>query len=610
MRGSSLEATAVGVVMANAGPNQDMAAAVTEPSSSEILSQLDKILSSQEFALPERGRKFLRYVVEETLAGGAERIKGYSVALNVFGRAVSFDAQSDPVVRIEAGRMRRALERYYLIAGQKDPVLIDVPKGTYVPVFSRVVPPSQGAEEAAAAAPAPLPVQAPTPPVLRNWLIAGSAALLLACSGYLARGLVRFPVLETAARPASPEKPKLLVLPFRDTSETAEGKIYAAGFADEIINQLSAFKELTVLGHELPRSAGHEPDLSRIRDDLGARYVIKGSVLISAGRARITAQALETSNLAVLWSQTFADDLTTRDLIRMQEEVAKQIAIAVGQPYGIVFRTDAQRTERNVPDDLEAYFCTLRFYGYRAELSSQQHESLRACLERAVARWPNFATAWAMLSHTYLDEDRFGFNAKPDVPAVPRAIEAARKAVSLEPENIRALQSLMLALFFDRRVKEALSVGDRALALNPNDPEFRGEFGSRIAISGDWARGAELLEDALAHNPGNADYYRGVLALSAYMRGDDERAVREIRRANVRNLPLFHVVAAIIYAQGGQAAEAGQARDEFLRLRPAFFEHLETELDKRNFRPEDQAKLIEGARKAGFPVPARLMPTR
>ncbi|RDJ27255.1 adenylate cyclase [Bosea caraganae] len=601
--------------MASAKPDTRAAEAAdaAPPSSNEVLAQLDRILSSQEFSLPERGRKFLQYIVDETLAGGADRIKGYSIALNVFGRAVSFDAQSDPVVRIEAGRLRRALERYYLVAGQCDPIRIDIPKGGYVPVFTRVaVLPAVEIEPHDAQAQQPIPALADAGARHSGWrprLMFGLAVIVLVPWMYLAASFLWPSAANNAASPSAPEKPKLLVLPFRDTSETAEGKVYAAGFADEIINQLSAFKELTVLGHETSRSLGTELDIGRIRDEMGVGYVIQGSVRISGAQSRVTARAIETKTQAVLWSHTFGDDFATRDLINVQDEIARQVARAVAQPYGIVFQADLPSTQRRVPDDLEAYLCTLRFYGYRAELSVAQHATVRACLERATARWPHFATAWAMLSHVYLDEDRFGFNTQPET-GVTRSLDAARKAVSLEPDNIRALQSLMLALFFDRRAKEALSVGERAILLNPNDAELRGEFGSRVAMAGDWKRGSELIEVALALNPGNSDYYRAVLALSAYMQKDFDRAAREIRQANLRNLPLFYVVAAIIYAESGLVSEAAQARDEFIRLRPTFFEHVDVELAKRNYRPEDQAVLIEGSRKAGFPVPARFLKPR
>jgi hypothetical protein len=103
----------------------------------DVRIQLERILTSNDFRVPERNRKFLSYVVEETLAGRAGRVKAYSIAIEAFGRDASFDPQLDPVVRIEAGHVRRALERYYLTAGQLDPLLISIPIGGYVPTFTR-----------------------------------------------------------------------------------------------------------------------------------------------------------------------------------------------------------------------------------------------------------------------------------------------------------------------------------------------------------------------------------------------------------------------------------------------------------------------------------------
>lgn len=114
-------------------------AALPLPTPEAIRTQLGSILASPEFQLPERGRAFLRYIVEESLAGRAKRIKAYSIAIEVFGRDEGI-TPDDPVVRIEAARLRRALERYYLVAGQSDPIRIDIPKGSYVPVFASRVP--------------------------------------------------------------------------------------------------------------------------------------------------------------------------------------------------------------------------------------------------------------------------------------------------------------------------------------------------------------------------------------------------------------------------------------------------------------------------------------
>src|SRR5262245_63976624 len=104
---------------------------------------LERILTSLGFEASARHRRLLEYLVEETLAGRADRLKGLTIAIDVFGRgAATFDRESDPVVRIEAAKLRRRLKSYYLTAGQEDPIRIDIPKGTYVPTFEEREHPS------------------------------------------------------------------------------------------------------------------------------------------------------------------------------------------------------------------------------------------------------------------------------------------------------------------------------------------------------------------------------------------------------------------------------------------------------------------------------------
>ena len=318
----------------------------------------------------------------------------------------------------------------------------------------------------------------------------------------------------------------------------------------------------------------------------------------------MTGRLLDAETGAVLWSQAYDDDLRVRGFFAIQDDVAQKVATAVGQPYGIIFRSDERRAQAGAPEDLEAYACTLRFYGYRAALSPASHAAIRTCLERAVARYPSYATAWAMLSMLYLDEDRFGFNPRPGSPtATQRSIDAARLANRLDPENVRGLQALMMALFFTEQPVEALQVGERAVALNPNDTELLGEFGSRLGQAGDHKRGMALMEQALARNPGHSGYYNGTLAQLAYLDRDYHRAELLMRQVSLEKFPLYHFVSAIIYAQLGMKPEAAEARDRFLQVRPTFFDQWDREVAKRNYGPKDGALLAEGARKAGFPVP-------
>ncbi|WP_246690448.1 adenylate cyclase [Microvirga aerophila] len=583
--------------------------AQSPPAAEDVRAQLDRLLASPDLDAPARARKFLRYVVEETLAGRAERIKAYAIGTEVFERSADFDAQNDPAVRIEAGRLRRALERYYLSDGLSDPVVITIPKGAYIPHFAWHTPP---AEDSAPVPGTVVPVPQVDSPRRRRtpWLVA--AAVAVAFLAFLVGLILWSPWRDGASdtphtsAPLPPSGPTLVVMPFAALGESPAAKTYADGLTEEVLSQFARFKDITVLGRETSRSIPPGADVARIRRDLGVRYVLEGSIRAAAHRLRITGRLLDAQTSAVLWSQTYDEDLQIRDLFTIQDDVARKVATAVAQPYGIIQRSYQTRTGARPPGDPEAYACTLRFYDYRAALSEESHAAIRTCLERAVALHPDYATAWAMLSVLYLDEDRFGFNLRAGSNSpIQRSLEAARRAIRLDPQNVRSLQALMMALFFAQQPAEALAVGERAVALNPNDTELLGEFGTRLGQAGAWQRGAELLEQALARNPGHSGYYSGTLAVYAYMQHDYARAESLIRQAALEKFPLYHFVAAVIYAQLGKGSEATEARDQFLRMRPTIFENWDDEMAKRNYRPEDTAHFAEGARKAGFPVPAR-----
>jgi adenylate cyclase len=171
----------------------------------------------------------------------------------------------------------------------------------------------------------------------------------------------------------------------------------------------------------------------------------------------------------------------------------------------------------------------------------------------------------------------------------------------------------MTALYFNRQPQEALRVGEQALAVNPNDTELLSEFGSRLALSGQWQRGAAVMEEALSRNPGAAGYYRGVLALSEYMQGNYAKAAFEIRQANIQKFPLFHIVAAVIYAERGMTDEAKRESQEFALMGSDYLVNLTEELKTRLARPEDRERILAGLRKAGLepvsgPEPAQSSP--
>jgi len=574
----------------------------------EIRTQLDRILASTEFNVPERVRHFLTYVINQTLAGHADRIKAYSVAVEVFGRDANFDIQNDPVVRIEAGRLRRALERYYLLAGSSDPILIEIPKGGYVPRFQRREALPNHIESPAHAAAPEGQDRAGTSDAWWGsrwlaWTVVGAALCLAVPLLWLA-------ILPSPAPPAQepprPQGPSLIVRPFSNLSGQPEVNFYVAGLGEELLTQLSRFKELTVFGRETSAAISPSASASEITSQFGNRYILEGGIRLSDGKLRVTTRVLDGESSAIVWSGTYDADPRAASNVSVEMTIASKVATAIAQPYGIIFSAPPRPAQSGGAQNLETYQCTYRFYRYRTVLDQAEHAATRACLEHVTARYPDFSTGWAMLSYLYLDEDRFELNKRlGSPPPLERARTAAERAVRLDPENVRALQALMTILYFSKEPSEALRVGAQALALNPNDTELLGEFGSRMAQAGDWQRGVSLVEEAMAKNPGHTDYYTGFLALAAYMQGDNTRATGLIRRANLRRFSLYHFAAALIFTRQGLQAEAAQSRAEFLRLMPGFFDDFDDELNSRNFNARDRAILIRGAIEAGFPVPAR-----
>ncbi|PTM97345.1 hypothetical protein [Mycoplana dimorpha] len=566
------------------------------PTNNEIREQLARIRSSPSFDAPDRAQRFLTYVIEEALQGRADRIKAYSIAIEVFGRDATFDAQNDPVVRIEAGRVRRALERYYLLAGQKDPILITMPKGGYVPVFTRF-------NEVVAGTGRP-----PTAPLrLRErgaqWLAGGVLVLAI--------GVVVLATLPGRGREVgsgghisalSPDMPSVVVMPFEDITGSHNTALFARGLTDEVIGQMARFKEIAVIAGRSTDGAGAvqtDPPKAGL-----PVYALEGRVRSEDDKLRLTARLVSLSDGTVIWANSYDAQLNVRELLDIEADLARAVATTLAQPYGVIFQADAAQMLQSPPEDWKAYACTLSYYGYRAALSPSTHASVQTCLKDVVERFPNYATAWALLSLTYIDELRFRYRLEaPFSPPIDLAVEAADRAVELDPQNVRALQAQMLAYFFRGDVPSALAIGERAVGINPNDTELSGEYGFRLALSGQWQKGCDMVADAVRSNPGPMGYYQAALAICAYIDGDYERAESWARSTDFHDNPLYHLVLIAILGQRGNLVDAAAERSWVEEHAPEFLHDIRKEISLRIHRKEDQDRFFDGLRKAGLQLP-------
>jgi TolB-like protein len=550
--------------------------------------QLALILNSADFDATGREHRFFSHVVEEALSGRGDRIKAYSIAVEVFGRGESFDPQTDPIVRIEASHLRRALERYYLTSGHADPILITILKGGYVPVFSLRSQPSL--------AEPPVPVVSPIiaePPV--RWM-ASRLLLPAVLVAFLAAGTSVLAWWWTAARPGAPETPRVLVEQFDNLTGTHAAAAIAIGLKEEVVSQLSKFNDIVVMESA---ARGDDPSISP------SRFVLAGSVNLSGDAFRLRVRLINRADASVLWAHSYDGAMKVAELVGAEADIARNVSTTLAQTYGVIFQADANLDVDNPPDDWAAYTCTLTFYAYRVAVDPEARSSVRTCLEKAVGRFPNYATAWGLLSLIYIDDYRFEFAADraSSAAALERALVAARRAVELDPLNIRGRQAEMLALYFNKEIDAALRVGKQALTINPNDTEFMGEYGERLAISGNWHDGCRLVAEARQRNPGSSAYYEADLALCAYFSGDYPQAAMWIKKTPAPSNPIYHVIAAAVFGEGGYKIEAYHESAWLNQNQPDLVKNMRQQVAMRLGRPEDVEFFIGSLRKAGLDIP-------
>jgi adenylate cyclase len=524
-----------------------------EPSITDepVRAQLQRILGSPKFDASKRNRSFLIFIVEETLAGRADRIKAYNIATSVFGRDERFDPQLDSIVRIEAGRLRRSLERYYLTDGSDDSLLIEIPRGSYVPVFV-------GLE--------PEPVR---------------------------------------ASPGPGVAPSVLVAAFEEESDQSAFPSFTRGFTRSLIIALSRFSGLSVFGADTAVRPPAELDPEAVRHELAADYVLTGQTSLSADGFEVDVLLVEARTGRAVWADTFDRRMEPSQLIALRNQVANRVARAIAPPYGAIQIDRARDTEGTAPELLGSYAAVLHFYAYWRTFNRAMIESVRVGLERAVATEPLYAEAFACLSLVCSNAFRFRHpEGAPDGDPLKRALSLAARAVELAPNSSWARYALGLARWFEGNRSAALEAMETGRALNPNDTTILADLGQRYAMLARWDEAVPLLEETYALNPVQPGTYRIGLFLYHFAHGRFAEALEEARRVDAPQVLYGHVAVAAAAAELGLEAEAESALSAILAIDPEYGAHVVADLESRGLAPELIPPLVASLTKAGLADPA------
>lgn len=260
-----------------------------------------------------------------------------------------------------------------------------------------------------------------------------------------------------------PGKPSIAVLPFDNMSADPEQEFFADGISEDIITELSRFRSLFVIARNSSFAfKGRPVDVKEVSDKLGVRYVVEGSVRRAGHRMRITAQLIDAVENKHLWAERF--DRNVEDIFELQDEVTQAIVLAIEPTLAI---TERQRASRKPPESLDAWECHQRalrhLYGYTPE-------DCRLALgfsEKAIDLDPSFSSAHAGLAFTLYYYVLMGFCEDRD-HQLKRALEAAKTAVSLDPNDPFAQVALGRVHTIGGNHDAAIEACDTALALNPS----------------------------------------------------------------------------------------------------------------------------------------------
>lgn len=579
----------------------------SEPAA-EIRAELARVLASDAFRAAPQLSAFLAFIVERAVEGRTAELKGYTIAVEAFGRSPDFDPQSDPIVRVEAGRLRRALAQYYAGEGAADPVRITIPVGAYVPAFAHV---ERAGTPVATPDPTALPLLSPEPDggiappaegrlretrLSRRWPLAAGLALVFALlslaawhGGLFGAGIEsRNTVAQVAgaglagtsrdAPLASQTKPQpeslattVLVVSVADLSDS-QLSAAAQRFTNFLVDALSRFDDLLTVkvpapGQPIPAEADYVLEMS-------AQSV--SGVTEGFGRLRAVPDG------RIVWSAS-----STRALKAEDEDLpanARRLATRLAEPFGII-HADIRQNRPAGP-----MRCIYEAIDVRRTMTAQDHLAARNCLQELVRRDPTFYPAWIQLAQLTVFERSFGFNPLPDT--LERALAAAMAAVRLAPSSARAQQALMTVLFKRGAIDEGLAAGRIAIARNPYDPDIMAMLGARYIQLNRPAEGLPMLEKAIALSAGRPASYDFFALLGAHLMG-----ARQVSRAHGEFLagdanPFTLLGRAIRAMQTGNTEEQGQALRELCEHFPLFHSEPRAWLMRRGFGAEVTDRLL------------------
>jgi adenylate cyclase len=396
--------------------------------------------------------------------------------------------------------------------------------------------------------------------------------------------------------PTLSDKPVIAVLPFSNQSGDSTQDYFVDGITEDMIAALGRFSNLSVIGRKAVfERKGSSADLATLSRELGARYIVEGSVRREGNVVRVTVELNDTTRGLHLWSDRFDGKL--EDVFIMQDTITRQI---VGHLAVELTRLERERVASKPTENLAAYDYVLRGYDLWFRGSRTTNHQAGEMFEKAIALDPRYGDAYVGLGLVYANAVSWGWSefVKDDLV---RAESLARQALGLDDYNAAAHRLLAQVMLLRLEYEQGLAEADRAIELNPSDWESRSLRGDALEWSGRAEEAIDEYKKALDFNAGIASTPYGItnLGYCYYLIHDYPEAIKIFQKALLAQSDFSaYAGLAAAHAQLGQTKEAEAAAAMVRRLWP-FFEATSFVRTWRDAK--DREYLLEGLRKAGLP---------
>lgn len=390
-------------------------------------------------------------------------------------------------------------------------------------------------------------------------------------------------------------KPSIAVVPFSaDKGDQATSRI-AGGLTDDIITDLSRMSEVDVIARHSTDPYQNKMDALRVGRDLGVGYILHGSIQREGLRIRVNAQLVDAENGVNLWSQRW--DRPAEDLFAIQSEIAEHVFSQFEMITGPIKSPRLELARRKSPRSLSAYELTL--LGVEKQLSPTRESDSEsvAILKKATEVDPEYARAWVGLSWAHSLTADYG---AAWAPAHQAAIDAAERAVALDPNDADARGALGEMLARQGKFDRAKAELETALRLNPGSFSVLTYYLSWASAFGEPARGADLADRAVKLNPNYQPWASGGLRYAYFMAGRYDDALKVMERQKPENYSKYAwAERAGSLAMLGRKTEADAAVKEALQRFPDL--SIEAIANDPAFNAAEHQRHIETMRLAGFP---------